>query len=173
MLQRTFKRLVRNPVPDDTKAFYSWFSAQAYRQESAIPGGYPAVKIFPVYGKRSISGKTLATFLSGFSLVGAWATPDKNRYNSEIEAEWHERHGAHIPYQQAELNLRYLVTGYKRHRYEQENLIDKGYVGLTSEFRKFFYHDDVWRPDTHDVFRHPILKYGGPFVSYNWATGYW
>jgi hypothetical protein len=173
MLRRTHGRLVRNPVPDDTKAFYSWFSAQTYRQERMIPGGYPAVKVYPVYGKRWMSGKTFTVFMSGLSIIGAWLMPDKERWNHEIEAEWHERQAAHIPYQQSEIHLRYLVTAYKRHKYEQENLVDKGYVGLTSEFRKFFYHDDCWRPALHDVFRHNNIKYGGPFLSYNWATGYW
>lgn len=173
MLRRTLRKLVRDPVPDDTKAFYSWFSAQQYRQDRSIPGGYPAIRVYPVFGKRWMSGKTMLTIMSGFCVFGAWVRPEKDRYAIEMETEWSERHATHLPYQQAEINLRYLVTGYKRHRYEQENLVDKGYVGLTSEFRKFFYHDDVWRPALHDVFRHPYIKFGGPFMSYNWAFGYW
>lgn len=173
MYRRTARKLVRNPVPDDTKAFYTWFSSNIYRQELAAPGGYPAVRIYPVYGKRWVTGRTFMVFLCGFSVYGAWLRPERERYGVEMEMEIHERHASHLPYQQAEVHLRMLVTGYKRHRYEQDNLIDKGYVGLTTEFRKFFYHDDVWRPDYHDVFRHPYIKYGGLFVSYNWAFGYW
>ena len=176
MLRRTVLRAVRlkeDPVPTDTRAFYTWFSSQAYRQDVNTPGGYPAIRIYPAYGKRWVSGKTFFAFLAGISLYGGWARPEKDRYNTEMQVETNERHATHLPYQTAEINLRMLVTGYKRFRYEQENLVDKGYVGLTSEFRKFFYHDDVWRPDLHDVLRHPYLKYGGPLLSYIWAFGYW
>jgi hypothetical protein len=173
MLRKTSLHRVRNPVPDDTKAFYTWFTGQAYRQEISLPGGYPAIKVMPVYGKRYVSGRTFFIFVSGFTLYGAWVRPEKDRYCIEMDTEMNERHAAHLPYQTAEINLRMLVSAYKRHRYEKELLIDKGYVGLTSEFRKFFYHDDVWRPDLHDVFRHPYIKFGGPILSYNWAFGYW
>ena len=173
MLWPTPRRLVRNPVPEDTKAFYSWFSGHAYRQELTAPGGYPAAKIYPVYGKRWLTGRTLLLFMAGISMYGAWCRPERERYNVEMEMEMQERHAAHLPYQQAEVHLRMLVTAYKRHRYEQDLLINKGYVGLTTEFRKFFYHDDVWRPDLHDVFKHPYIKYGGAVMSYNWAFGYW
>lgn len=172
MLRQTILRRVRDPVPTDTKAFYSWFSSQAYRQERAIPGGYPAVRIYPVYGKRWVTGYTFMAFLAGISLFGAWMRPERERYNMEMMIEWSERQATHLPYQKAEMNLRMYVTAYKRHRYEQECLIDKGYVGLTSEFRKFFYHDDVWRPALHDVLMHPYAKFGGPATSYNWALGY-
>jgi hypothetical protein len=173
MWRRTPVSRVRNPVPDDTKAFYTWFSANLYRQEVSAPGGYPAVRIYPVYGKRWVSGRTMMTIMASCSLYGAWCRPERDRYNYEMEMELHERHAAHLPYQQAEVHLRMLVTAYKRHRYEKELLLDKGYAGLTTEFRKFFYHDDVWRPDLHDVFKHPYIKYGGAFMSYNWAHGYW
>jgi len=173
MLARTLLRRVREPVKEDTKSFYSWFAGQAYRQEKTVPGGYPAVRLYPVYGKRWISGRTGFVFFAGMTMFGAWARPERTRYCYEMDMEWNERHAAHLPYQASETHLRMLVSAYKRHRYEQENLIDKGYVGLTSEFRKFFYHDDVWRPDLHDVFRHPYIKFGGPLLSYNWAIGYW
>jgi hypothetical protein len=173
MLNRTVVLRLRNPVPDDTKAFYSWFSGQAYRQERTIPGGFPAIRMFPVYGKRWITGKTIFVFMSGVSVFGAWLKHERTRYNYEMDHEWYERQSVHLPYQTAETNLRHLISAYKRHRYEQDLLLDKGYVGLTSEFRKFFYHDDVWRPALHDVIRHPYLKFGGPMLSYNWAWGYW
>ncbi|KAH9600425.1 GRIM-19 [Trypanosoma melophagium] len=172
MLGKTKVRLVRDPVPTDTKAFYSWFSGQAYRQERVIPGGYPAVRVYPVYGKRWFTGRTVMAAIAGVSIFGAWCRPERERYNMEMMIEWSERQAAHLPYQKAEVNLRCLITSYKRHRYEQENLIDKGFVGLTSEFRKFFYHDDVWRPPLHDVLMHPYAKYGGPLFSYNWTIGY-
>ncbi|EPY37157.1 NADH dehydrogenase subunit NB6M [Strigomonas culicis] len=86
--------------------------------------------------------------------------------------EFSDRQTATLPYQKAEVNLRSLVSAYKRYRYEQECLVDKGFVGLTSEFRKFFYHNDVWRPTLYDVVQHPWTKYGGPFNSYNWTLGY-
>ena len=161
------------PVATDTKAHYSWFSSQAYRQERAIPGGYPAVKVYPVYGKRWITGRTFVMMFAGISVFGAWMKPEKERYITEMYIETTERQLAHLPYQQAEMHLRHFVTAYKRHRYEQDNLIDKGFVGLTSEFRKFFYHDDVWRPAYHDVLTHPYAKYGGWVSSYNWSLGYW
>ncbi|CCW68631.1 unnamed protein product [Phytomonas sp. Hart1] len=172
MFRRTSTTFVRDPVPTDSKAFYTWFSGQAYRQERTIPGGYPAVRIYPVYGKRWVTGRTFMAVIAGISIYGAWLRPERERYNLEMMVEFNERQASHLPYQKAELDLRAFVSAYKRHRYEQENLIDKGYVGLTSEYRKFFYHDDVWRPALHDVFMHPYSKYGGPFTSYNWSIGY-
>lgn len=172
MLRKTVVRLVRDPVPEDTKAFYSWFSSQAYRQERMIPGGYPAVRIYPVYGKRWFTGRTAMALICAISIYGAWVRPERERYGMEMTVEFSERQCAHLPYQKAEMNLRCLVSSYKRHRYEQDNIIDKGYVGLTSEFRKFFYHNDVWRPPLHDVFVHPYFKYGGVTNSYNWTIGY-
>lgn len=109
--------------------------------------------------------------LAAVTIYGAWLRPERERYTIEMMIELSERQNAHMPYQQAELNLRTFVSAYKRHRYERENLIDKGYVGLTSEFRKFFYHNDVWRPALHDVLQHPYVKYGGIFTSYNWSVG--
>eukprot|EP00744_Colponema_vietnamica_P004005 GILI01006050.1.p1 GENE.GILI01006050.1~~GILI01006050.1.p1 ORF type:complete len:174 (+),score=33.26 GILI01006050.1:40-561(+) len=173
MLRKSTFLRVRDPLPDDTKAFYTWFSGQAYRQERATPAGYPAIRIYPVYGKRFMTGRTALALVTGFTLYGAWMRPERDRYDNEMTLEFSERQACHLPYQKAEVNLRYYITSYKRHRYEQENLIDKGFVGLTSEFRKFFYHDDVWRPDLHDVFGHPYVKFGGPMTSYNWATGFW
>lgn len=173
MLHRTPARYVRNAVPEDTKAFYSWFSGQAYRQERALPTGYPAIRVYPVYGKRWFTGRTALALAAGVTLYGAWLRPDLDRYINEMCLEFSERQAAHLPYQKAEVNLRCYVTSYKRHRYEQECLIDKGFVGLTNEFRKFFYHDDVWRPALHDVFTHPYVKFGGPVLSYNWTVGFW
>lgn len=172
MLRSTARLLVRDPVLEDTKAFYSWFSSQAYRQERVIPGGYPAIRIYPVYGKRWVTGRTFVACMAGISIFGAWVRPEKERYTTEMMLEFSERQAAHLPYQQAEMHLRHFISAYKRHRYEQENIIDKGYVGLTSEFRKFFYHSDVWRPALHDVVLHPFMKYGGPLSSYNWSIGY-
>lgn len=172
MFSRTTLRLVRDPVPTDSKAFYTWFSGQAYRQERVAPGGYPAVRIYPVYGKRWFTGRTFMALIAAVSIFGAWVRPEKERYNMEMIVEFSERQASHLPYQKSENNLRYFITSYKRHRYEQDNLIDKGMVGLTSEFRKFFYHDDVWRPALHDVVMHPMYKYGGPFNSYNWTIGW-
>ncbi|KAK7198185.1 NADH dehydrogenase subunit NB6M [Novymonas esmeraldas] len=172
MLRSTARRLVRDPVPTDTKAFYTWFSGQAYRQERVIPGGYPAVRVYPVYGKRWFTGRTVVALIAGISIFGAWMRPERERYNMEMMIEFAERQSSYLPYQTAEVHLRCFVSGYKRHRFEQENLIDKGYVGLTSEFRKFFYHSDVWRPPLHDVLLHPYIKYGGPVGSYNWSVGY-
>lgn len=172
MLKNTLKRLVRNPVPEDTKAFYSWFSGQAYRQERVIPGGYPAVRIYPVYGKRWFTGRTVLFFIAGFSFFGSWVRPERERYTMEMVVEFSERQAAYLPYQKSEVNLRSLVSAYKRYRYEKENIVDKGFVGLTSEMRKFFYHDDVWRPDLHDVLMHPYVKYGGPGSSYNWSISW-
>ena len=172
MLSRTFPPLVRNPVPDDTKAFYSWFAGQTYRTAQTPIGGYPAIRLWPSYGKRWTTGYGILAFVSGFTLIGVWIRPERERYGYEIETEAAERAATHAPYQQAEINLRYLVSAYKRHRFEKECLVDKGYVGLTSQRRKFYYHDDVWRPDLHDVIRHPWMKFGGPWNSYNWALGY-
>ena len=160
-------------IHDDTKSFYSWFTGLPNRNERHPPGGYPAIRLYPVYGKRIVSGRTIVFLAAASIMYGAWGRTEKERYLLEMDCEERERHSAHLPYQTAEINLRMLVSAYKRHRYEQENLIDKGYVGLTSEFRKFFYHDDVWRPDLHDVFRYPTMKYGGPFTSYNWTMGHW
>ncbi|CAD2218812.1 NADH dehydrogenase subunit NB6M [Angomonas deanei] len=172
MLRKTVVRLVRDPVPDDTKAFYSWFSGQAYRQERVIPGGYPAVRVYPVYGKRWFTGRTVIAIIAGISLFGAWVRPEKERYNLEMLMEFNERNISFLPYQEAEMHLRAYLSAYKRHRYEQECIVDKGFVGLTSEFRKFFYHDDVFRPPMHDVLMHPWTRFGGPFNSYNWTIGY-
>lgn len=173
MLRKNTLLRVRDPLPDDTKAFYSWFSGQAYRQERALPSGYPAIRIYPVYGKRFFTGRTALALVTGITLYGCWMRPERDRYDNEMTLEAAERQASHLPYQKAEVNLRYYITAYKRHRYEQELLVDKGFVGLTSEFRKFFYHDDVWRPDLHDVFSHPYVKFGGPLTSYNWAIGFW
>ena len=71
MLNFTRINRLRNPVPDDTKAFYSWFSGQAYRQERTMPGGFPAVRMFPIYGKRWITGKSVFVFFAGWSVFGA------------------------------------------------------------------------------------------------------
>eukprot|EP00760_Papus_ankaliazontas_P011651 PhM_4_TR14915/c0_g1_i1/m.13875/K11353/NDUFA13; NADH dehydrogenase (ubiquinone) 1 alpha subcomplex subunit 13 len=163
----------RPNIPDDTKAFYTWFTGQPNRNERAAPGGYPAIRMYPVYGKRIFSGRTVLFIAAGSMIYGAWKRTDRERYVIEMDAETSERYGAYLPYQTSEINLRMMVSAYKRHRYEQENFIDKGYVGMTSEFRKFYYHDDVWRPDFHDVFKYPPVKYGGPLTSYNWALGHW
>lgn len=160
-------------VKEDTRDFYTWFNGMIYRQEQTAPGGYPAVRVFPVYGKRWMTGRSALAFIAGTTIFGVWMRWEKERYCCEMDIEMHERNTNHLPYQTAEIHLRHLVSAYKRHRYEQDNFIDKGYIGMTNEFRKFWYHDDVWRPDLHDVYRHPYLKFGGPLFSYNWALGYW
>ena len=158
---------------EDTKAFYSWFSGQAYRQDRAAPGGYPAIRIFPVYGKRAITMRTILAFIAGSTIWGCWHRPEKERFQMEMVMETQERAMIQVPYNKAECNLRMLISAYKRHRYEQECLLDKGYVGLTSEFRKFYYHDDCWRPPFVDVLAHPYMKTGGLTTSYNWTMGGW
>ena len=170
MLRRSARRLVRDPVPTDTKAFYTWFAAGGREQYDFQ--GYPAVHVWPKWGKRWTTGYGILAFGSGITLFGVWIRPERERYTYEVDVETTERHQIHAPYQQAEINLRYLVGSYKRHRFEQECLIDKGYVGLTSARRKFYYHDDVWRPDLHDVVLHPWTRAGGPWSSYTWTLGY-
>lgn len=173
MFRLSARQLVRDPVPDETKSFYTWFSGQVYRTGVSPPGGYPGIKLHPMYGKRWGSARTLMAFSSGWMMYSFWHRPEKTRWDLEMETEHNERNAAHLPYQTSEINLRMLVSAYKRLRYEQDNFLDKGYIGMTSEFRKFFYHDDVWRPDFHDIFRHPYIKWGGPGFSYNWALSYW
>ena len=77
------------------------------------------------------------------------ATKSFVKYLQEMDVEEPERDSAYLAYQTAAANLRMA---------QQENLIDKGYVSLTSEFRTFFYHDDL-----HNVFRYPTKKNGGMF----------
>ena len=172
MLRRSTQRLVRNPVKDDSRAFYTWFSGNLSRCERGLPGGYPTVKIFPVYGKRWSTGRTVMAVIAGLAVYGTWMRPEKERYNLEMTLEWNERHMLHLPYQKSECNLRTFITSYKRHRYEEECVMNTGQVGLTPEFRKFYYHDDVWRPPLHDVMMNPMTKFGGAYNSYTWHFGY-
>ncbi len=172
MLRQTSQRLVRNPVKDDSRVFYAWFSGTVIRQERALPGGYPAISVYPVYGKRWFTGRTFMAFVAGLTVYGTWMRPEKERYNLEMMIEWSERHMLHAPYQVAEGHLRTFITSYKRHKYEEECIMKSGVVGLTPEFRKFYYHDDVWRPPLHDVLMNPMTKYGGFLNSYTWHLGY-
>lgn len=176
MLRRTLcwlQGLPRHPIPDDTKAFHSWFSGMVVRQEKIVPGGYPAIRVFPVYGKRWVTGRTLVMFFAGMAIYGAWTYPEMARFHYELWVEGLERNVQHIAYSQAELNLRTLIAAYKRHRFEQEQIFPRGHPGLTTEFRKIFYHDDVWRPAFSDVLLHPIFKIGHHTMTYNWSFAYW
>lgn len=71
MFRSTLFCHVRDPVPTDTKSFYTWFSGQTYRQEQAIPGGYPAIRVYPVYGKRWFTGRTFLVLAAAVSCYGA------------------------------------------------------------------------------------------------------
>jgi hypothetical protein len=174
MLQKTVIRRVRDPVKTDTRAHFSYFSGQGYRQENGRPvGGYPAVRIFPNYGKRWFTGRTTMAIFASVTLYGAFLMPEWNRYEREVVFENNERLMTQLAYQQAEVNLRYFVSAYKRHRYEEECIFPKGYPGLSREFRKFFYHDDVWRPEFFDALVHHNNRMGGMVTSYNWTAVYW
>ncbi|RNF02804.1 putative NADH dehydrogenase subunit NB6M [Trypanosoma rangeli] len=117
-------------------------------------------------------GHTVMAMIAGLSPFGAWFRPEKERYNMEMMIEWSERQAAHLPYQKAEVKLWYLITSYKRHRYEQENLIDRFCGPDLGVPQVFFYHDDVWRPLLHDALMHLYAKFGGPLFRYNWTIGY-
>lgn len=168
--------MVRNqeyPVKTDTKSFYSWFSGQPYRQERGAPGSYPAIRVYPTFSKRWFTGRTAIMFIAGIGMYGSWMRPERERYSAEMLQEHQERIDHSLVYQNAEIRLRYYLSAYKRYRYETECLMTKGYAGVTPESRKFFYHDDVWRPALHDVIQHPFPMLGGPLFSYNWGLGYW
>jgi hypothetical protein len=164
--------MVRNPVKDDSRVFYTWFSGSVTRADSQMPGGYPAIMVYPVYGKRWFTGRTLMAMMAGITVYGAWTRPEKERYSLEMLVEHNERHACHLPYQKAEVNLRTFITAYKRTRFEEECLFTSGVAGLSPEFRKFFYHDDVWRPPLYDVFMNPQVTHGGFWNSYTWSLGY-
>jgi hypothetical protein len=142
------------------------------RTDKGLPDGYPAIAVYTVYGKRWMTGKTFLCLMAGVSVYGVWMRPEKDRYSLEISTEWMERHQITLPYQQSEANARLFLSAYKRHRFEQECLMKSGVVGLTPEYRKFFYHDDVWRPPFVDVFANPVSYYGGFWTSYSWHLGY-